>query len=525
MVKNPSAAFSDKLLDLSGIVLITIGLSLLSFIWEGHKGFGLSDEGFLWYGAQRVMMGEVPIRDFMAYDPGRYYWLAALMTAFGDNGIISLRIATTAFQTLGLFAGLLLISRPIRNPNKENLLFLILSALTLMIWMFPYYKVFDISLSILLIAALTFLVQNPSARGYFVTGIFIGLIAVFGRNHGVYGFAGSLGVMVWLRSSHTETAGFITGFALLTAGCVIGFAPIILMALFIPGFAAAFWESILSLFEQQATNLLLPVPWPWTVDFAALPLHQVIRDVLIGLFFMGTLIFGGLAIVWALFRTIKNKFVPPELVASAFLALPYAHYSYSRADIAHLALGIYPLLIGCLALLAAKQVWLKWSLALTLCVASFMVMLVYHSGWQCRASKQCVTVQISGSTIQTDSITANDIALIRHLAAQYAPNGQNFITTPFWPGAYSLLEQASPMWDIYPLLHRSEAFEQREIERIQTANPGFALIVEIPLDGHNELRFSNAHPLIYQYIQHNFDPLPNSPNPDYQIYIARSFEQ
>jgi hypothetical protein len=240
---------------------------------------------------------------------------------------------------------------------------------------------------------------------------------------------------------------------------------------------------------------------------------------------MGTLIFGGLAIVWALFRTIKNKSVPPEFVAAAFLALPYAHYSYSRADIAHLALGIYPLLIGCLALLATRQARLKWPLALTLCVASFMVMLVYHSGWQCRASKQCVTVQISGSTIQTDSITANDIALIRYLADQYAPNGQNFITTPFWPGAYPLLEQASPMWDIYALLHRSEAFEQREIERIQLAKPGFALVIDRPSDGHEELRFRNTHPLIHQYILDNFEALTNSPNPDYQIYIARSHEQ
>ena len=161
-------------LQLLALTLIAI---IALFIFQGNKGFSLWDEGFLWYGVQRVMMGEVPIRDFMAYDPGRYYWSAALMSLWGDNGIMALRGAVAVFQAIGLFVGLLLIARTVK---KQNIPYLLLSVITLVVWMFPRHKLFDISLSILSIAVLAFLVQSPTNRRYFFSGLCVGLVAILG---------------------------------------------------------------------------------------------------------------------------------------------------------------------------------------------------------------------------------------------------------------------------------------------------------------------------------------------------------
>lgn len=504
------------------ILAVSCLVIFLLFLWQGNKGFNLWDEGYLWYGVQRVLLGEVPIRDFMAYDPGRYYWSAALVSIFGDNGIMSVRAAVAVFQCLGLFVGLLLIAQATKSRDKADILFWIISATILALWMFPRHKLFDISISIFLIGILTYLVSNPIPKRYLVAGICVGLIAVFGRNHGVYGAVGSLGVIAWLAIKNSSGPGFIKVIILWGTGVVIGFMPIILMMLFIPGFAIAFWESIRFLFEYKATNLPLPVPWPWTVDFAVASAGDAIRGILIGFFFIGTLVFAGLSIVGGVYCKFKEKPVQPALTVSAFLAFPYAHYAFSRADVGHLAQGIFPLLIGCLVLLVSARPVIKWPLALALCGASFWVMHVFHPGWQCLASKQCIDIEISGKDLQVDPGTANDITLLRQLAEQFAPNGQAFIATPFWPGAYALLERKSPMWEIYALFPRTEVFERKEIERIKASDPGFAFIFDLPLDDRDELRFKNTHPLIHQYILNNFDPVSISPNPAYQIYKARS---
>ena len=509
----------------SHIALYTLAISglvvWLSFIWQGNKGFNLWDEGFLWYGVQRVLLGEVPIRDFMSYDPGRYYWTAALVSVFGDNGIMSLRTAVAAFQALGLFVGLFLVAQSEKIKGRLDIVFLLLSATTLVVWMFPRHKLFDISISILLIGVLTYLIKKPTPRRYLIAGVCVGLVAVFGRNHGLYGAIASIGVLIWLSINNSSGPGLMKTVVFWATGVVIGYLPIILMVVLIPGFANAFWEGVRFQLERGGTNLSLPIPWPWTVNFSAASVGGAIRGVLIGLFFIGTLIFAALSIVWVVFRKFKGKPVPPSLVASAFLAFPYAHYAFSRADVGHLAHGVYPLLVGSLVLLISARPRIKWPIAAALCGASFWVMHVFHPGWQCLSSKQCVDVEVAGKTLQIDPGTANDIALLRQLNDQYAPNGESFIATPFWPGAYALLERKSPMWANYALWPRSEAFQKNEIERIKAFKPAFVFILDLPLDGRDDLRFKETHPEIYKYISENFDILPTTNNPVYQIYLPK----
>lgn len=497
--------------------LISVGVVAAFFLWEGNQGFDLWDEGFLWYGAQRTLLGEVPIRDFMAYDPGRYYWSAALMALWGDNGILALRGSVAVFQIFGLFIGLTSLSSSVK---KQNILFWILLGITFAVWMFPLYKLFDVVLSIALLAGLSFFVEKPSSIRCFFLGVLVGLIAVFGRNHGVYGVVGSLSVMAFLLIGQDWRFGLIRSVAIWFAGVVVGYMPILAMLAIVPRFPAAFLDSIRLLFRTGV--LPLPIPWPWNVHFDQNHQFETVRSVLLGGMFVAIVVFGVLSILWVIGQKRQQKQVSSVLVASAFLALPYAHYAYSRADTLHLAMGIIPFVTGCVALLANQGQATKWGFFLLLCAGSMVVMTPLHPGWLCYSSQQCVESDVGGDRLKTHPNIPIEVGMLRELSDRFAPKERSFIVVPFWPGAYAVMRKKSPMWGIYLILPRSESFERSEIERIESANPGFVVIIDVPLDGREELRFSNTNPKIERYIRENFEFLGGvTPDPGYKLYVNR----
>jgi hypothetical protein len=494
------------------------GLVAGSFIWQGHYGFNTGDEGFLWYGAQRVMAGEVPLRDFMSYDPGRYYWSAALMAIFRDDGILALRAAVAGFQLLGLFVGLLLL---MRNKPRPDAVLMTLAAVTLAVWMYPRHKLFDISLSIALIGVLTLVVKQPSPRRFFAAGAGIGLIAVFGRNHGIYGAAGFLGATIYLACRRPNIRELGSNLLCGACGIVVGFLPILVLAVAAPGFAAAFWRSIRAIFER-GTNLPLPVPWPWLVPVTRLPPATAAAEVLTGILFIAILAFGVLGFLWVIRQALRQRPVPPALVASSVLVLPYAHFAFSRAEYGHLAQSIFPFLIGVFILLQDLPRIARRTTALAMAAASLLIMLPHHPGWECRVRWECETAEVGGSALKVDPDTANTLAMLNEAVGRYAPDGRSFLATPWLPSAYALFKRKSPVWEIYALFPASDEFQRQEIERIKAAQPGFVVVQDAPLDGRDDLRFRNTHPLIEQFIRDNFDPIQVGNDPTYhQFYKSR----
>ena len=496
-----------KLFDYLPALALAIALAGLGFAVQGRIGFDLADEGFLWYGVQRVMAGEVPVRDFMSYDPGRYYFAAALMSLFGDGGVVALRAVSALVQAVGIFVGLMLL---VRAMSRRDMVLLVIAAMTLAAWNFEAHKQYDRTTAIALLASLALLASRPARGNYFLAGLILGLAAVFGRNHGLYGAIGSVLVLLYQAIDRVEgrfrihVPGEIRYWF---AGGVVGYAPVLLMIFFVNGFASAFLDDLLHILRSGTTNIPLPVPWPWRLALSQVSFGEALRLVVYGSLF-GLLMFcsvaGLLLLGWARWA---GRALAPLLVGAICLLPGYLHYAFSRADEFHLAVAMPPLLIALLFILSTNRRSVALAGAATLFAIS---LLVTHSRHpiieECRQSSfvsGCVSMTIGDDELKIRANIAQMIRVIRQWAAE-TPADRNLLVLPLWPGIYPVLGTTSPVWELYGVMPRSEEFQRREIQRIRAARPGMILLNNIALDNRPELTYSNTHRLITQYIVQNY---------------------
>src|SRR5262245_53981274 len=170
----------------SRIVLVALAVLVPAtyHLWLGREHLNLADEGYLWYGVQRTIAGEVPLRDFQAYDPGRYHWCALLAPLVGD-GIVGVRAAVAIFAAFGLAAGLAVLARAVRHPAA-----LALGGLVLGLWFFPRHKLFEPATALIVAWGAVRALEAPTLRRHLVAGLVIGLAGYVGRNHALYGAVG-----------------------------------------------------------------------------------------------------------------------------------------------------------------------------------------------------------------------------------------------------------------------------------------------------------------------------------------------
>lgn len=507
---KPETKRTDECSHIPTIYVIALSIILVSvfFLLKGDVGLGLSDEGHLWYGTIQTAKGAVPIRDFRSYDPGRYYWTAGWSLMIG-SGIISLRIANSVFQIIGLSLGLLAVSQVITHK-----LTLVLSGSLLFIWMFPRHKLYESSIAMAAIFGAVLLLEKPSSKRYFATGLLVGIAGFVGRNLGAYCFVAFLGLtlFIWCRiDKHSIGKGLIWwGF-----GIFIGYLPILFMLILITGFADSFVSSFKLMFSPSAPILPLPIPWPWTISFNPLFTMGGLRKLIISsLFIIVPLFYIAVLIHFAPMRTRLTQHTS-LLIASVFVGIPFMHHTAVRPDVVHIAQSIHAFLIGLIALPFALQTkhnkWLisisaSFLLAITLSIAlPTQIPPILRKMRAMTEGRSLVRYNVRGDFIWIPRRQAKYIENIRRFANKHVRSDENILIAPDMPGLYLILDKPSPIWDPFPLFPVQEERQEEIIRTLIHNNVNWVLISNRPLDGMKSRRFSNTHHLVWQYLNEEFN--------------------
>jgi hypothetical protein len=506
MSSSAEATYQGTVADV--LKVSVLGFALMAFeLWlQGDILINLADEGYLWYGTWRTASGDVPVRDFQSYYPGRYYWGAAWFMALG-NGIMALRISTGLFGAVGLIFGLLVLRRVIRSWW-----ILAGSGVLLLLWMYPRYKIFEQSIAMAAVYFALVLVEKPSIGRHFAAGVFVGMAAFFGRNHGAYGFVSFLSLILFIGLKMDRT-GLLRRIGAWGAGIFVGFSPMLLMVMLVPGFFGSVVDSIILIFRIEGTNLYLPVPWPWKFSLLGADimgsLHAVSTGILflmLPLFYLGT----GAYMVWSDGHDLKQK---APLAACVFVGAAYMHYVFSRADLDHLALGIHPLLIALLFFpFAVKSGFRRKgavaALAFVVVASCFSVGMAtpcYIKAAGLRGPLQ--KVDIRGDSIWVSKYTAGILRSVVKIHREKIGPGEGLLIAPHWTTFYPILERKAPLWDIYFLFKETEERQMEMIAELKEKGVDWVILGDVALDGREDLRFRNTHHLLWKHIVDAFEPV------------------
>jgi hypothetical protein len=482
------------------------------FLAQRRIDWSYDEEGFQWYGSVAVAHGQVPLRDFYSYDPGRYYWNGAWAKVLGE-GVLALRLSTALFGALGLFLGLLAARRAVPHPWL-----LVPVGVVLLLWMVPRNKLFESALAMAAVYAAVLLLERPTLGRHAGAGVVVGLAGFFGKNLGGYLLLAFLLLVLWQRwrlhgpvvPGEPGEPGLGRRLLAWAGGVALGASPLLLLLAFAPGFFRAYVDSILFFVQQGRTNFPLPVPWPWRVRAVALHFGGL-QELFLGVAFLLVPVVLAAALLLAL-RTRREELPARVLLLAALpVGLFYAHHAFSRADMAHLGSSIHPVLLALVALPAALPAGRPWRRAAGAAVALVLAAITLFAAVPAAPLfEQWTTGHFSPYTVAGDLLwprarVVDFLGWAEGAVKEHVPPGEPILMAPNMPGLYPFFGRLSPVWNVYPIWPSEGRLDRRMLGELKARGVKWALLQNASVDGQSEFRFRNTHPEVWGWLMTEFE--------------------
>ena len=488
----------------AALLSTVVGLGWFALI--GNVGIDLADEGYYWYGTQRVLLGEVPIRDFLAYDPARYLYAAFIASIFGAADAMQVRLAAYLVLVVLIFSAIAIFihaTRELSITRGTKAAYCVFISVILSIWMYPYYKVFDQATCFVLAGSIYIFLLEASSRSYFLLGIVVGGAWIVGRNHGVYGIlASAIAFIVLLIQGRLGNRVFRNS-CIWVVGIVLGYSPMLVAFVLVDGFFMAFIDGARAQINSGSTNIGILVPWPWTVDLYGEGRMLAIPRYLLGGCFVVVAIAPFLLAPLLLGRA-QSRRHRTALIAMICVCIPYAWYAFSRADLVHIVLPMMVLVLFTAVFVAGLNSVVGFFVMCLVTAGSIGVFSYVPSvNYLFTNAKDWRLLSVGRSAIYVDRAQLDQIN--RRLSLVSSTPETKFIALPDMPTIHAMLGKPMYVHDIYVLSRAAEMEEEAEIRRIDAANPAVILVSNAALDKKPGWRFSELRPRTYAWISDHYE--------------------
>lgn len=463
-------------------------------------GLGIADEGYLCYGAQQLVHGKVPIRDFRAYDPGRYLWVGLFMKIFGETFHVQrLAMSFVMVTTLSLSGWLIF-------QVSENWYVAGLTELLLYLWLQPYYKSFEALTCLLTIASGYLILSDPSKHTLLYAGLIHGLAYFIGLNLGLYASAALF--LLCLICLITSPLDILTISSAFIAGTTIGLLPFLYFVLRHRGFAKAYWtEKVLTIFKRGTTNLSLPLP----IGSKPAPQwdnHSRLKRIFFRLTINLLPLIHLCSIVIGFTQIDTAKDLSALLISAGIIGLASLHHLYSRCDIVHLCLSIQPAFLGLITVCI-----LFFPTAGTLYVLVFLIICsimvnnknIKNTARRFSRKKSLTTLCLNNEFFLLPASRAEPLQQLGKIIGANSKEDDKCFFAPQMPGFYTLYNRAPAAYDTYCVYPANEEKQKRMIRELAGNKTALAIIYDTKLDGRESLRFSKTHPRVYSYLTESFE--------------------
>lgn len=209
---------------LSSFILLLFGLD------RGHVS--IYDEAIIAYGAERVLNGDVPYKDFWAlYSPAQFWIVAGLFKLFGSSLLVERMWDIFIRSLVGLFC--FLIAKRL-STSRYAVIAWILSLVWLWNVGFYGYPLLPAALFIMISAYyfVQFILEPAVDRRLFWAGVCLGISALFRHDIGFYGFFAEAASLIFFyfkgNKERLGTFGFLNlrkNLLLLSFGAVLAGLP------------------------------------------------------------------------------------------------------------------------------------------------------------------------------------------------------------------------------------------------------------------------------------------------------------